>query len=56
MVYFVSALLLGLAYLGYSFAFARSHSVKDARRLMLASVLYLPVLLVTMVVDRLILV
>lgn len=52
LLYFVSALVLGIGYLGFSFAFARSYSVRDARRLMLASVLYLPALLVAMVVDR----
>jgi heme o synthase len=52
LLYFLSALVLGIGYLGFSFAFARSYSVRDARRLMLASVLYLPALLVAMVVDR----
>ena len=55
LLYFVAAMVLGLGYLGASFAFARSRSIRDARRLMLASVFYLPALLAAMLADRLLL-
>ena len=51
-IYFVGALALGLAYLGASLAFARSRSMVGARWLMLASLLYLPGVLLAMLVDR----
>jgi protoheme IX farnesyltransferase len=51
-VYFVGALAFGLAYLGFSFGFAASRSNPGARRLMLASLLYFPALLLVMLVDR----
>jgi len=51
-IYFVGALVLGLAYLGAGLAFARSRSRVGARWLMLASLLYLPGVLLAMLVDR----
>ncbi|HZF10428.1 MAG TPA: heme o synthase [Thermoanaerobaculia bacterium] len=51
-IYFVGALVLGLAYLGAGLAFARSRSMVGARWLMLASLLYLPGVLLAMLVDR----
>ena len=51
--YLVGALLLGLALLGVSVGFLRRHSGAAARRLLLASVVYLPAVLVMLVVDRL---
>ena len=51
--YFVGALVLGLLFLGVSVAFSLSFSTRSARRLVLASVLYLPAVLVVMVVDSL---
>jgi protoheme IX farnesyltransferase len=51
--YFLGALLLGLAYLGFGVDFARRRSTPAARRLMLASILYLPALLAVMLVDGL---
>ncbi|HEV7518834.1 MAG TPA: protoheme IX farnesyltransferase, partial [Thermoanaerobaculia bacterium] len=51
-IYFVGALSLGLVYLGASVAFARSRSTSGARWLMLASLLYLPGVLLAMLVDR----
>jgi protoheme IX farnesyltransferase len=51
-VYFVGALAFGLAYLGFSFAFAQARSNPGARRLMLASLLYFPALLLIMLLDR----
>ena len=43
---------LGSAFLVFTLLFARSRSVDAARRVFLASVLYLPVLLGLMVFDR----
>lgn len=51
-IYFVGALAFGLAYLGFSFAFAQARSNPGARRLMLASLLYFPALLLVMLLDR----
>lgn len=51
-VYFVGALALGLAYLGFGVGFARSRTLPDARRLMLASILYFPAVLLVMLLDR----
>ena len=50
-VYFVGALLLGVFMLAASLVVARSRSELDARRLLRASVVYLPVLLVLIVAD-----
>ncbi len=52
-VYFAAALALGLGYLACALLFARAISVRSARRLLLASVVYLPVILGALVVDRL---
>lgn len=51
-LYFVGALLLSIAYLAYGAAFARERSTPAARRLMLASILYLPAVLLALLVDR----
>jgi protoheme IX farnesyltransferase len=51
-VYFAGALAFGLAYLGFSFGFAAARSNPGARRLMLASLLYFPALLMVMLLDR----
>ncbi len=50
--YFFGALLLGMAFLGYCVAFSMSHTSRAARRLLLASVVYLPVVLLLMVADQ----
>lgn len=50
--YFLGALICGLFFLWYSFDFGRSRDVKSARRLLLASVAYLPVVLILMILDR----
>lgn len=52
--YFVGALILGVAFLGFSVAFSLSYSRTAARRLLLASVFYLPALLAVMVIDALV--
>lgn len=51
-VYFVGALALGLAYLGFGLGFARSRTTPGARWLMLASILYFPAVLLVMLLDR----
>ncbi|MDX1503323.1 MAG: heme o synthase [Thermoanaerobaculia bacterium] len=50
--YFLGALVLGLVFLGFGVAFSARSSTGSARRLLLASVLYLPAVLVVMLVDR----
>lgn len=52
MVYFVGAILLGLMFLYFSARAARSRTVWQARRLLLASVLYLPALFILMVFNQ----
>jgi protoheme IX farnesyltransferase len=52
-LYFGGALALGLAYLGFCLGFARRRSNPGARRLMLASLLYLPAVLAVLLLDRL---
>ena len=51
-VYFFTSLALGLGLLAASLRLARSASAADARRLLLASLIYLPFLLVTMAADK----
>jgi protoheme IX farnesyltransferase len=51
-VYFAGALVLGLAYLGFCLAFAHRRGTSAARRLMFASLLYLPAVLIAMLLDR----
>ncbi len=52
-VYFASALVLGLAYLSFGIICAASRERADARRLFFASITYLPVLLAVMMLDKL---
>ena len=51
-VYFVGALALGLAYLGFGIGFARNRTTPGARWLMFASILYFPAVLLVMLLDR----
>jgi protoheme IX farnesyltransferase len=51
-VYFLGALGLGIGLLGCGIALALSQSTADARRLVFASLVYLPALLVLMALDR----
>lgn len=51
-LYLVGALALGAAFLGFGVRLAGRRSGPAARRLFLASVVYLPVLLLLMVVDK----
>jgi protoheme IX farnesyltransferase len=53
-VYFVGALILGLAYLGFAFGFARDRSTAGARGLMFSSLLYFPGVLLVMLLDRIV--
>ena len=52
MAYFVGALILGVGFLVCAIQFARRLSTGAARQLFLASILYLPLLLGLMVVDK----
>ena len=52
-IYFVVALLLSGALLWTAIALRRSGTLADARRLMMASLLYLPLLLAVMAIDKL---
>jgi protoheme IX farnesyltransferase len=51
LVYAVSALLLGLTYLGFSIVFAAREGRASARALLITSLVYLPVLYATILVD-----
>jgi protoheme IX farnesyltransferase len=51
--YFAIALLLGLAFLYVSLRFAMRRTRRDARLLFLASITYLPLVLIVLVLDRL---
>lgn len=51
-IYFYGAIVLGLGFLYSSVRAAFSLSRQEARRLLLASVIYLPLLFVLMVIDR----
>jgi len=52
-VYFATALVLGLGFLWSAIGLARTRSLGDARRLLVTSLIYLPVLLATMALDKL---
>lgn len=51
-VYFAGALILGLAFLALTIRFARSRSVRDARSLFFSSIIYLPLIWILMIADR----
>ena len=51
-VYFFTALLSGVAFLAVGIYLARTRSVKAARYLLYASLLYLPLVFVTMALDK----
>jgi len=51
-IYFIGALTLGLAFLGLGLVLAVTRTGAHARRLFLGSVIYLPILLILMVVDK----
>jgi protoheme IX farnesyltransferase len=51
-IYFMTALMLGLALLTCSMRLVRAPSPKEARRLLIATLIYLPVLLAAMALDK----
>ncbi len=51
-IYFFTALVSGLAFLGAGLYLARTHSVKAARYLLYASLVYLPIIFITMALDK----
>lgn len=51
-IYFFGALVLGLVFLWYAIQFARYMTIPRARQLFFVSILYLPLLLVMMVLDK----
>ncbi len=50
--YFFAALVLGFMLLGFSIRLARTRALADARRLLFASLVYLPTLLAVMAADK----
>jgi protoheme IX farnesyltransferase len=53
LTYFVTATLLGAAFLGCGLRLMQTRTRADARRLFIASVIYLPLLLAAMMIDKL---
>ena len=51
-IYLVGALVLGLAFVWFAIQFSRQRTDARARQLFYASLLYLPLLLVVMVLDK----
>jgi protoheme IX farnesyltransferase len=51
-VYFAGALALTLLFVGLSLRFAATRSIHDARRLFFGSIIYLPLLWILMIADR----
>jgi protoheme IX farnesyltransferase len=51
-VYFLAALVFGMAFLAYGISFAVSRTAPAARQLLLASLLYLPAVLIVMALDK----
>ena len=51
-IYFAGALVLGLAFLYLALRFARTRSVSDARRVFFASIVYLPLLWILMIANK----
>jgi protoheme IX farnesyltransferase len=50
-IYLAGAVLLGLGFLNYTIGFSQAHSVQQARRVLRASLIYLPALLALLLVD-----
>ena len=53
MIYFWAALILGIGYLSSGFILAKQYSVNNARLVLKVSVFYLPILFLTIMVDKL---
>ena len=51
--YFAGAVVLGIGFVWLALRFARSRSIRDARRLFFGSIIYLPILWLLMIGDRL---
>jgi len=51
-IYFLVAFVLGLGFLASGISLAMESTIHGARRLLFASLIYLPVLLVVMALDR----
>ena len=51
-VYFIAACVLGLMFLGFGIDLARSYTVAAARRLLFASLVYLPLTFLLMALDK----
>jgi len=51
-IYFGGALLLGLVFLWLTFQFARTRTMRDARRAFFGSLAYLPLLWILMIADK----
>ena len=54
MIYFWAALILGIGYLLSGFILAKQYSVNNARLVLKVSVFYLPILFLTIMVDKLV--
>ncbi len=52
LVYFAGAFVLGLLFLWLTLQFARTRSVRDARRVFFASIAYLPLLWILMIANK----
>ena len=52
-LYLSGALVLGVVYAWLTFTFARTRSIQDARRVFFASIIYLPLLWILMIADKL---
>lgn len=50
--YFTAAMLLGLAFLSFGISCAATRTRRDARKLFFASIIYLPLLLAAMMLDK----
>jgi len=51
-IYFWMALLLGVSYLMSGIILARRYSIKNARFVLKVSVFYLPILFLTIIIDK----
>ncbi len=51
-VYFAGALVLGITFLWLAISFARTRSVRDARRVFFGSIVYLPLLWILMIANK----
>jgi heme o synthase len=52
LVYFFSAIVLGVAFLYFAIPVARNGERTDARRLFFASIIYLPLLFSILMIDK----